>query len=66
MELDFGALVVHLRLGFLVGTKLAAKLTAKRGAVAIGKVVPFGIGAVVGGGFFPAGVNGTLNSSAAS
>ncbi|QFG52959.1 hypothetical protein [Chryseobacterium sp.] len=34
-----------------VGTTIITKFGAKRGGIAIGKLIPFGIGAVVGGGF---------------
>lgn len=34
-----------------VGTTIVTKYGAKRGGVAIGKLIPFGVGAVVGGGF---------------
>lgn len=34
-----------------VGTTIVTKYGTKRGGVAIGKLVPFGVGAIVGGGF---------------
>jgi hypothetical protein len=39
------------KIAMLVGKKLVHKVGIKRGAALIGKAVPFGIGAVVGGGF---------------
>lgn len=34
-----------------VGTTIVTKYGTKRGGIAVGKLVPFGVGAAVGGGF---------------
>ncbi|WP_394774725.1 hypothetical protein [Flavobacterium sp.] len=34
-----------------VGTTIVTKYGAKRGGVALGKLIPFGVGAIIGGGF---------------
>lgn len=39
------------RINRKVGTTIVTKYGVKRGGIAIGKLVPFGVGAVVGGGF---------------
>jgi hypothetical protein len=39
------------KMAVLVGKKLAARFATQRGLVVVGKAVPFGVGALVGGGF---------------
>jgi hypothetical protein len=39
------------RINKRVGTTIVTKYGAKRGGIAIGRLIPFGVGAVVGGGF---------------
>ncbi len=34
-----------------VGTTIFTKYGAKRGGIAVGRLIPFGVGALVGGGF---------------
>jgi len=46
-----------------VGTTILAKYGTKRGGIAIGKLVPFGVGAIVGGSFNLATMKGFKKSS---
>jgi hypothetical protein len=42
---------VFQRINQKVGTTIVAKYGTKRGGIAVGRLVPFGVGALVGGGF---------------
>ncbi len=42
---------VFMRINRKVGTTIITKYGTKRGGIAIGRLIPFGVGAIVGGGF---------------
>ncbi|MFD2270883.1 hypothetical protein ACFS07_06490 [Undibacterium arcticum] len=47
-----------------MGTTIVTKYGAKRGGIAVGRLVPFGVGAVVGGGFNWATMKGFKTAAA--
>jgi len=46
-----------------VGTTIVTKYGTKRGGIALGRVIPFGVGVVVGGGFNLATMKGFKRAS---